>query len=264
MNFKLLSASLLAMSAVAGMASAQSVGAAPVYNWTGGYAGVNLGGAWGSTCSNWTPTLAGVSPVFTGGGCPNNTSIIGGGQAGYQFQSDVFVFGLEGDIGGATAHGHNRFRTTLGVPGIPAGTYGFSGNSTPSSIETIRPRIGYAVGDALFYVTGGGAFAGGSSAASVRFVPAGASTPTAFFAGSNSGTRVGWTIGGGLEYHVGGRWSVKAEDLYVNLGTLGSSPTRCSGAGCTSFGTGLTWVGQNHSLNINVFRVGVNYNFGSF
>lgn len=263
MNFKLLSASLLAVSAIAGAASAQS--AASAYNWTGIYAGVNVGGAWGSTCSNWTPTLPGVSAVFTGGDCPNNTSFIGGGQLGYQFQSDAWVIGLEGDIGGATAHSHDRARMTVGAPGIPAGTYIFNGDSTPSSIETIRPRIGYAAGDALFYVTGGGAFAGGTSAASVRFIPAGGSTPTAFFGGSNSGTRVGWTVGGGLEYHVGGgRWSVKAEDLYTDLGSLGSSPNRCTGAGCTNFGTGLNWVSQNHSMTLNVFRVGVNYNFGGF
>ncbi len=260
MNYKLFSASLLAMAAIGGSAAAQDEG----YNWTGAYAGVNLGGAWSSTCSTWTPSVGGVNAVFTGANCPNNSSFIGGGQIGYQYQMQQFVVGLEGDIGGATSHSGTIVETTSGAPGIPAGTYAFSGQHTPSNIETIRLRLGFALDRALIYATGGGAFAGGSSNTVVAFSPADGSGNTAVWTSTNSGTRIGWTIGGGVEYNLTGRWSVRAEDLYMNLGTLSNSPTVCSGAGCATFDQAVTWISNNHAVNVNVFRVGVNYNFGGF
>jgi outer membrane immunogenic protein len=258
MKYKLLSASLLALAGVAGSAFAQEA-----QTWTGPYVGVNLGGAFSTTCGTWTPTSPLGAAVFTGGSCPNNASFIGGGQVGYNYQTQQFVIGLEADVNGGTSVSSTVTRTTAGGDGIPAGTYTASGWHTPGVAETVRARIGYAVGPALIYVTGGGAFAGGSGAGTINYTEVGGSSPTATFSGGVNGTRVGWTIGGGLEYKIAGHWSVKAEDLYMNLGSL-NPPTVCNGADCTLFPPNLTFISNNHALNLNIFRVGVNYNFGGF
>jgi outer membrane immunogenic protein len=53
-----------------------------VYNWTGLYAGLNLGYEWGKA------TNSSIDP----------SGVAGGGQVGYNWQSGQFVFGAETDI----------------------------------------------------------------------------------------------------------------------------------------------------------------------
>ena len=52
------------------------------YNWTGPYAGLNLGYEWGKVTNNVTKP----------------SGIAGGGQIGYNWQMSQFVFGVETDI----------------------------------------------------------------------------------------------------------------------------------------------------------------------
>src|SRR3974390_2777347 len=77
---------------------------APPYNWSGFYVGANFGGAWTNGNLN----------------IPNNnfydgvTEVIGGVQAGYNFQFGHLLLGVEGDFDGAT-FSHPRLPTpTLG------------------------------------------------------------------------------------------------------------------------------------------------------
>ena len=260
MNYKLLSACLLASAALVGPACAQDT-TAP---WTGFYAGVNLGGAWQTTCSSWVATAPDGGASFTGGNCPGSGHFVGGGQVGYNYQMGSVVFGLEGDIGGGTSVSNNVTRTTAGTDEIPGGTYSANGWGTPGVIGTVRARIGYAFGPALVYATGGGVFAGSSSGGTISYTPIGGTSPTATFSGGGSGTRTGWTLGGGLEYKVTQHWSVKAEDLFANFGNLGSPPSSCvdvdGGETCGTF-SNVTFKASNNAGNYNTFRVGVNYMF---
>ena len=157
MNLKMCSVSLLALTVIAGSAAAQD---API-SWTGPYAGVNIGGAFNTTCATWTPTVPEVSTVFTGNGCPNNASFIGGVQAGFNYQAHSgFVIGLEADVSGGTSVSSSISRTTVGNEFIPGGTYTASGSHTPGAIETVRLRLGWAFDRTLisYKATGGGAF----------------------------------------------------------------------------------------------------------
>jgi len=105
--------------AASGLAFAQAPppAPAPVYNWTGWYAGINFGGGWG-TSNNATTTvtpfddLAQFFPRATPSGSLagansgtaslNQSGPIGGVQIGYNWQfSPLIVFGLEADIQGA-------------------------------------------------------------------------------------------------------------------------------------------------------------------
>ena len=66
--------------------------AAPPYNWSGFYVGANFGGAW----TNGSLNIPGNN--FYGG----ITELIGGVQAGYNFQAGQLLLGVEGDFDWAT------------------------------------------------------------------------------------------------------------------------------------------------------------------
>ena len=66
----------------------------------------------------------------------------------------------------------------------------------------------------MIYATGGVAYGGGTSKFSAFD-----STTGSFLTGSPSTTRVGWTIGGGVEYAVTNNITIKGEYLYADLGS---------------------------------------------
>ena len=70
------------------------------YNWTGLYVGPQLGADWGYT--NWTflGTSNGNNKTY-----PRFAGVLPGGQAGYNYQYDRWVLGVEGDIAWTNAHG---------------------------------------------------------------------------------------------------------------------------------------------------------------
>jgi outer membrane immunogenic protein len=64
--------------------------AVPVYNWTGFYAGGNIGGAWSN--STLADSNAGVSVN------PGGAGFIGGLQTGYNLQAGNLVYGIGQDL----------------------------------------------------------------------------------------------------------------------------------------------------------------------
>jgi len=265
MNFKLFSASLLAMAAVGGAAAAQDADA----SWTGGYAGVYLGGAWQTGCASVSISSPDGTASQTASSCQHPAHFIGGGQFGYnyEFGDTHVVAGLEAGIGGGTEANETYTATTAGNATIPAGVYSLNGNHTPGAIGEIRARIGYDFGGkALVYFTGGGVFATSTGTPTLSYTSASLPIRTASFTTSGStSTRTGWALGGGLEYKLTPQWSVKAEDIFVNTGNS-SAPTVCvdtvNGAVCNEFNTGPVVIkGSGNSGNANIFRIGVNYKF---
>jgi len=98
-----------------------------------------------------------------------------------------------------------------------------------------RARLGYAGwSNFLPYLTGGTTFGNIKATNSAL--------------SSASATKVGWTIGFGLEYMLFSNWSVKAEYLYADLG---------------KFDCGLPCSAEpdNFSFKANIIRAGLNYRF---
>jgi outer membrane immunogenic protein len=139
------------------------------YSWAGPYIGGNLGYEWGSVRNN--PTKP--------------SGFNGGAQAGYNWQSGNWVFGVEGDIEATAAED----------------TFAPWKFSNPW-FGTLRGRAGYAISNVLFYGTGGLAF--------------GELTGQTFGL-SESHTTAGWTVGLGAEVGLTPHWSAKIEYLYVDL-----------------------------------------------
>jgi outer membrane immunogenic protein len=188
------------------------------YNWTGFYIGINGGGGWGN--SDWTDALGSTGSFDISGG-------LVGGTVGYNWQMNQFVFGLEGDIDWS------------GIKGSTSGGIctGFSCETRNNWLATGRGRIGYAFDRFMPYITGGVAV--GDVKASVAGF------------GSSTDTRVGWTVGGGLEASIAGQWTAKIEYLYVDLGNTSCDAATCGGLGFPA----------DVDFRTNIVRAGVNYRF---
>jgi outer membrane immunogenic protein len=236
----------------------------PVWGWSGFYIGANAGwvGSTGQTITN-TGSDSGTLGLGTGllvGAIPgtvnvNNSGFLGGGQVGYNWQiGPNWVWGIETDLDGASA----KSSTTVAFAGSSAfGPISTVYNSNLDVLGTLRARLGFLVTpNFLFYGTGGLAYADyklGSAAVCPTFKP-----PCEGQAGTSdqiSNWSFGWTVGAGVEWQFAPAWSVKAEYLYIDLGTQSSTITYDYGSSFSS----LTSTVNEHD---NIFRVGVNYMFG--
>lgn len=258
------------------------------YTWTGFYVGGNVGYGWGKSDDDISvfQSLAGpsvIAPPFAtlGATDPNKVrGIIGGGQVGYNWQVTNFLLGLEADIQGSGQKHTNTLGGVLIVPISPL-------SDTPVSISdtskldwfgTVRGRLGFIPSDRwLVYATGGLAYGEineSGNAQPANLAPT-QNVSNAPFVWNQSTTKVGWTVGAGVENAFAGNWSWKVEYLYVDLGNvtanvsggLGTGPSvsgapincygppQCVGAFTGAFGT------VTSRFTDNIVRVGVNYRF---
>ncbi|WP_296747304.1 outer membrane protein [Mesorhizobium sp.] len=193
----ILFAGLLSLSAGSAFA-ADAVANPPVesINWSGAYIGIEAGYGWGGDSYQYFSD----DPVHV-----RADGFIGGVTAGYNWQRDHLVFGVEGDISYSAMKGS----THTDVSGPPCRDEGCT--ATVDWFGTGRARVGYAFENFLPYATGG--FAVGHVKGSADL---GACLP----AGScdYSDTRWGWTAGAGVEWAMNQQISLKAEYLHVDLG----------------------------------------------
>jgi len=214
---------------------------APVYfNWNGFYIGGNGGYSFGKADT----TVTGLTPAVL---VPVNIGVspqgwLGGGQIGYNWQGagSPWVFGLETDF---QATGETDTGTCTAPTCVPDARVK---NSYPY-FGTFRGRIGWDPSQWLFYVTGGLAYAdirrGVGQLGVVSF--------------QETIWRIGFAIGGGVEYAFDSHWSVKAEFLYIDYGT-GSVTIAASGPlGAAPLGP----VTLSTHWTDDVARGGINYRF---
>ena len=144
----------------------------------------------------------------------NANGVIGGAHLGYNYQINQFVLGLEGDVDGSSLSKTVNFAPFSNyyqdyIPTTVHSNLGVQGS--------IRGRLGYAFDRVLVYATGGVAFGGFNTSISTAYANA-LFYPAFFGRDSFSNTRVGWTVGGGLEYAVTNNWSIRAEYRYTDFG----------------------------------------------
>ncbi len=276
------------IAALASMLATSAYAAPPVvYNWIGFYAGANVGYSFGSssTTQSFNDAVSGAL-LSASSSRFDMDGVIGGGQAGYNWQRMNWVFGFETDIQGSAQRGGTGAVCAAGTLAAPpfngACTPGHIGDTAPFNTPglpvnfdlshklewfgTVRGRVGMTVTPTvLAYVTGGlaygevstyGAFSGtnitGPNGTNTVIL-----TPVAG-AFANRDTRVGGTIGVGVEGVIGANWTAKAEYLYIDLGTVSGS-----------FVTNVTAPSGNpvairYSSHItdNILRIGFNYRLG--
>ncbi len=148
----------------------------PPFTWTGFYVGLNAGGLWpsGSRSASLADPTAGfgfVSAGFPGGLGSQSAGFLGGGQAGYNWQTGAFVLGVETDFDGSTvSKSFNNVGTPFrgaGVPALLSGDFlSVNGKASLSWLGTTRGRVGFVAtpdNRLMIYATGGVAYGGGTS-----------------------------------------------------------------------------------------------------
>ena len=186
------------------MAQAADIEATPAaYDWSGPYVGLQGGYAWGDNDASMqsfrVPPLT-VDSIDIDGW-------LGGIHAGYLWQNDSFVFGVEGDGEFADIDGETDVTRGQEVVGQLEQEIDW--------LASLRLRAGFAVDRALFYATGGLAVGGVEASASYQ-IPA-------YSSGKND-TEWGWTAGGGVEYAFTDDLSARIEYRYTDLGDTKETP----------------------------------------
>jgi outer membrane immunogenic protein len=260
------------------------------FSWTGCYLGGHIGGSFVDKKFSSPLVDAAVPSTF---GAPTSAAIsdsstdlgsigfLAGGQLGCNFQFAAnWVIGIEADAswsnpqGGGLSSQQMDSATLIGtLPGITTAvsSSGFASSRT-DFIATATGRLGYTfgrLGQGMIYAKGGAAwardkyqFSGQVSTTAcglVQLVPLPPQcvslnptivTPFNFAA---SETRLGWTVGAGVEWALWENWSVKLEYDYLDFGNR-----------TVTFNDPVLGAATiNVSQRISEVKLGVNYRFGS-
>jgi len=258
----------LAIAAATATALFAAQGHADPYNWTGYYAGLNVGGSWDSGNISQLNSSASLPPfafvdngtvtgipgtlVFVPGTFPlpgtiratssNGGSILGGGQLGVDWQLGSEVFGVGADIDGLDSS--QRFAFT--GPSLP---FSFASTMINGSINlrrnvegTVRMRLGHAWDRWLLYGTAGIAFSSLDVSSTYNYnltlapgltpIPGVSNPANTVTSSSSSRFLMGPSIGAGLEYAVCDNVSVGVDYRHNFFGNkrlnLGMTPTLSS------------------------------------
>jgi outer membrane immunogenic protein len=211
---RLIASAAIATVAIVGIGTASAADMAPrytkappiapvmMYDWSGFYVGINGGG--GSSRKCWDITndfFLGVFSPPAAEGCHDATGGTVGGQIGYRWQSQAWVFGVEAQGNWADFKGSN---TNLF----------FGANTDHSKVDAFglfTGQIGYAWNSTLLYVKGGAAVT--SDKYYTSDIPTGLTIDTA------SETRWGGVIGAGVEFSFARSWSVAFEYDHLFMGS---------------------------------------------
>ncbi len=249
---------------------------APIYNWSGIYIGGHVGAGWGNKWWNTTETT--ICELFSDiGACsnpespfnPNNLNIVpgnslgttsvdgflGGGQVGFNWQTGLFVWGVEADASWTNMKGQFPCIFTL-----------LTCSSKIDWIATVVGRVGVTVLDRiLVYGGGGGAWAHEKDRVDFFGVTFdGFVIPPFSFSGSDN--KWGWTFLAGTEYAFLPNWSVKLQYNYYQFGRHNVHLTQDTDIcapflpeGCIPPGTALS--NADTQLRIHSIKLGLNYRF---
>ena len=205
--------------------------------------------------------MHGTGPIGIGSG-----GFLGGGQLGYNWQFQHFlVVGIEADIQGSTASYSNNVRGSLsGVPQFPDETFGgvLAASRGTDYIGTVRGRLGWLVTPSvLVFGTGGLAYGGVKASTSISQVDQLTYSVAIAGAANYSDTRTSWTAGGGVEWLFWPNWSVKAEYLYYDLGSVSYQVTPLVARNSLQENVFNSFPQSSTRFNGNIVRAGLNYHF---
>jgi len=218
----------------------------------------------GYYCDTSDPTSLpnGAAVTNAASGSVSSGRFTGGIQAGRNWQTGSFVYGVEADFGAFKLRGA---RSTSGVypanspATVNAGeTFVVSNSFGTDWLFTARGRIGWAASNWLVFATGGLAVSRVTIASSFSDNHLFGTDPGATGSASASKVKTGWALGGGLEYALTRNWSLKGEYLYVDLGSVSvvnNVSVFANGAGYSNA------LGVSTDLTAHIARLGANFRF---
>jgi outer membrane immunogenic protein len=176
------------------------------------------------------------------------SSWVAGGQAGYNWQSGPWVYGLEADLSGM----HLKSEMNTSVPALVGIIPTVANANTNADVDwygTARARLGWAAGPLLFYGTGGLAYGRVelNSSISSTVGPRSLSSQT-------SAVKTGWVAGGGIEYEWLPNLILNVGYQYVDLGTV-------SVAGTTTVPNGILSQSASAHAQFSVVSAALSWRF---
>jgi outer membrane immunogenic protein len=265
----------LALASASGLALTTAAQAQQRTNWTGFYVGMNAGYAWGRSdavtsfpCPAPAPGFglnlcfnAAIPPTIASAGTGSlaGDGFTGGVQLGYNWQSNQLVLGVEADFGAFALDLSRQVRANYPafvLFATAADSYTLRSSLDTDWLLTVRGRVGMAFSDVMVYATGGLAVT--NLKASHSFIDTDVFGPSAG-TWSGSSTRLGLALGGGFEWALGRNWSVKAEYLHLNFGSVTASGVITHpGFGGGSYAEAIS---TKVDLTAHIARAGVNFRF---
>lgn len=187
----------------------------PAYDWSGFYLGVQ--GGLGAADVDGAYSGTGDFIIDSDGSFNLDLNgLVGGAEAGVNWQTGNFVLGLEGDV--SFVDWSDSLTNSRDEERVSAET---------NFVGTLRARAGYAMDNLLVFATAGAALTDTEYAVRDHI---GDTDPTEN--GSVNFNDIGLVVGGGAEYALNQSWSIKAEGLYFifNDSKNGSTLTHDSDA----------------------------------
>jgi outer membrane immunogenic protein len=245
---------------------------APIFSWTGFYAGVNGGYVWEdaqltttagvcSGCVFSTSLNAQDIAAIDAAGSPRFKQNFGvfGSQTGYNVQRGYIVYGVEFDYDIGRVKNSSQTVTAAYTTPFTAGVlYRVNTAFNSGWLTTTRARLGFTPAPAvLIYATGG--LAVGEFTVSNAFNDNFA-LPNPFFpaiGNSSKGVaKAGWVAGGGVETAVSGNWTARVEYLYLDFSSISTTAT------ITASGSTPSPLTTSAHVKEQMVRLGLNYKFG--
>ncbi len=235
--------------------------APPVFAWTGWYAGMNAGWIRSETDTKLT-TLRGSFDNVNGALLPgsfsnNQDGFLAGLTLGYnQKMGAAFVAGIETDIAWTDIDGRRSGSNTAST-GQPVGNQPNTASATVSQemnwFGTVRARAGWlASQQMLLYVTGGLAYADLDARTTAALADStGAVLGTA--SGKSDDWKAGWTVGGGMEWLLGNKTTLKGEYLYYDLNDTSVTANVAGGGGSATYKNENTGHIVRMGLNVALY-----------
>jgi outer membrane immunogenic protein len=181
-------------------------------------------------------TAANSSPKFSVDGW--NYGVTGG----YNHQSGPWLTGVEGDLSYSTAAGELRI---LDRPSAGTGRFNTLLGADVDYTATLRMRAGYVAGPVLLFGTAG------AGATKVSFDRNYRNNTGATIVDSDTETVMALAYGGGAEWQMNNRWTVKADYLFMDGG---------ENIFATEYSDGTTGKAAV-DFDFDVYRIGINYRF---
>jgi outer membrane immunogenic protein len=244
--------------------------------WSGAYVGLIAGGAEGRTFAassvDCPPGGFICDPVHypqygaligaTASGSKSAIAFTGGASAGFNWRLSQFAVGVEADVSSlhlGLTRGGSGASLNLGLvnnPGAVPVTFNVGATAAVNWLATFRARVGYVISpDLLVYATGGLALT--TLSVSNSYTDNWNANGGGVGNSSVASNAAGYAVGGGAEYGLARSWTLKAEYLRVDFGSITTPGTIF----VVQVPSAKNPFSSSANLTANLFRAGLNYHF---
>jgi len=225
------------------------------YDWSGFYIGGVIGGQWSRfETSGFDDTFGSLGgPSVLNGTAAVRTfdtnSFIGGIEGGDRYQFGKLVVGWEADVVWGDRGGSVTTSCCNGVL-APPGAFVTTISANQKWTATATSTVGIAHDRWLIYGKAGVAWTHNDFTVNTTLLG------VPFFSGtgstSDNNSRVGWTVGTGIEWAIWNNWSIKAEYDYLDFGS------RAATVNGSILGLPVSALLEN-DVRVNQFKAGLNW-----